>query len=51
MTSLLDTLKETDLRVAFSEVFKSATGRESLDPATLKNVYSCVSTVSEPIPA
>src|SRR5439155_27093767 len=36
MTSLLDMLKETDLRVTFSEVFKSATGRESLDPATLQ---------------
>ena len=44
MTSLLDImLKETDLRVAFSEVFKSATGRESLDPATLqKRLLLCL---------
>jgi hypothetical protein len=34
MTSLLDMLKETDLRTDFSKAFKSATGRESLDPAT-----------------
>src|SRR5260370_32182390 len=42
MTSLLDMLKETDLRVAFSEVFKSATGRESLDPATLQKRLLCL---------
>jgi TnpA family transposase len=43
MTSLLDMLKETDLRVAFSEVFKSATGRESLEPATLqKRLLLCL---------
>jgi hypothetical protein len=43
MTSLLDMLKETDLRVAFSQVFKSATGRESLDPATLqKRLLLCL---------
>ena len=36
MTSLLDMLKETDLRTDFSKAFKSATGRESLDPATLQ---------------
>ena len=43
MTSLLDMLKETDLRVAFSAVFKSATGRESLDPATLqKRLFLCL---------
>jgi hypothetical protein len=43
MTSLLDMLKETDLRVAFSAVFKSATGRESLDLATLqKRLLLCL---------
>ena len=43
MTSLLDMLKETDLRIGFSEVFKSATGRESLDPATLqKRLLLCL---------
>jgi hypothetical protein len=36
MTSLLDMLKETDLGLGFSKAFKSATGRESLDPATLQ---------------
>jgi hypothetical protein len=40
MTSLLDMLKETDLR---TEAFKSATGRESLDPATLqKRLLLCL---------
>lgn len=43
MTSLLDMLKETDLRIGFNEVFKSATGRESLDPATLqKRLLLCL---------
>jgi TnpA family transposase len=43
MTSLLDMLKETDLRIGFSGVFKSATGRESLDPATLqKRLLLCL---------
>ena len=36
MTSLLDILKEADLRVGFTEVFKSATAWESLDRATLR---------------
>jgi TnpA family transposase len=43
MTSLLDMLKETDLRTGFSKAFKSATGRESLDPATLqKRLLLCL---------
>lgn len=36
MTSLLDMLKETDLRVGFTAVFKSATAWENLDRATLQ---------------
>ncbi len=36
MTSLLDMLKETDLRVHFSDAFRSATAFESLDRATLQ---------------
>jgi TnpA family transposase len=36
MTNLLDILKEADLRVGFTEVFRSATAREHLDRATLQ---------------
>jgi TnpA family transposase len=36
MTSLLDVLKETDLRVGFSEVFHSVASREMLDRITLQ---------------
>lgn len=36
MTSLLDMLKETDLRVLFSDAFRSATAFESMDRATLQ---------------
>jgi hypothetical protein len=36
MTSLLDILKETDLRVGFTEVFRSATAREHLERAALQ---------------
>jgi len=36
MTSLLDMLKETDLRVHFSDAFRSATAFESMDRATLQ---------------
>jgi TnpA family transposase len=36
MTSLLDMLKETDLRVNFSQHFKSVSSRESLDPKVLQ---------------
>jgi TnpA family transposase len=36
MTSLLDVLKETDLRVGFSEVFHSVASREILDRTTLQ---------------
>ena len=37
MTSLLDVLKETDLRVGFSDVFKSLGTREVLDRETLQH--------------
>lgn len=37
MTSLLDVLKETDLRVGFTEVFKSLGTREMLDRSTLQH--------------
>jgi hypothetical protein len=37
MISLFDILKETDSRTDFSKAFKSAAGRESLDPSTLQN--------------
>ena len=36
MTSLLDVLKETDLRVGFSEAFHSVGSREMLDRTTLQ---------------
>ncbi len=36
MTSLLDVLKETDLRVSFFERFKSSADRETLSPETLR---------------
>lgn len=36
MTSLLDMLKETDLRVHFTEQFKTDATREHLDPGTLQ---------------
>ena len=36
MTSLLDMLKETDLRIRFSDAFRSATAFESMDRATLQ---------------
>ena len=36
MTSLLDVLKETDLRVGFSEAFHSVASREMLDRTTLQ---------------
>jgi hypothetical protein len=43
MTPLLDMLKETDLRVGFTEVFTSATGREHLDRITLqRRLLLCV---------
>ena len=43
LTSLLDMLKETDLRTDFSKAFRSATGRESLDPTTLQKriLHAC----------
>ncbi len=37
MTSLLDVLKETDLRVGFTEAFKSLGSRENLDRETLQH--------------
>jgi hypothetical protein len=36
MTSLLDILKETDLRVGFTSHFRSVSSRETLDRATLQ---------------
>lgn len=43
MVSLLDMLKETDLRVGFSREFKSTASREALDPATLqKRLLLCL---------
>jgi TnpA family transposase len=36
MTSLLDVLKEADLRLGFTQHFKSAATREALDPDTLR---------------
>jgi TnpA family transposase len=43
MTSLLDVLKETDLRVGFTEQFASASSREQLDRATLqKRLLLCL---------
>ncbi|MHB1654654.1 MAG: hypothetical protein ACYCVD_19715 [Desulfitobacteriaceae bacterium] len=36
MTSLLDILKETDLRVSFTEKFKTVANREILDRETLQ---------------
>jgi TnpA family transposase len=43
MTSLLDVLKETDLRVGFSEAFHSVAAREMLDRATLQpRVLRCL---------
>jgi hypothetical protein len=36
MTGLLDMLKETDLRVGFTEVFKGLGSRETLDRRTLQ---------------
>ena len=36
LTSLLDVLKETDLRVNFTEQFQTAVSRENLDRATLQ---------------
>jgi Tn3 transposase DDE domain len=36
MTSLLDVLKETDLRVGLTPLFTSATGHETLDRETLQ---------------
>ncbi len=43
MTSLLDVLKETDLRVGFTEDFKSVASRETLDRTTLqKRLLLCL---------
>lgn len=36
MTSLLDILKETDLRIGFTEAFQRVAGRTILDPETLQ---------------
>ncbi|NER28184.1 MAG: Tn3 family transposase [Symploca sp. SIO1C4] len=43
MTGLLDMLKETDLRVNFTQHFKSVATRENLDPQILqKRLLSCL---------
>lgn len=43
MTSLLDMLKETDLRVNFTQHFKSVSSRENLDPKVLqKRLLICL---------
>jgi len=43
MVNLLDMLKETDLRVGFSQEFKITASRETLDPATLqKRLLLCL---------
>jgi hypothetical protein len=43
MTSLLDMLKEADLRVGFTKHFASVAGKEQLDPATLqKRLLLCL---------
>ena len=43
MTNLLDMLKETDLRVNFTDQFKSATTRENMDRETLqKRLLLCL---------
>jgi TnpA family transposase len=43
MNNLLDILKETDLRLGFSELFKSATVRENLDrPVLQKRLLLCL---------
>jgi TnpA family transposase len=43
MTSLLDMLKETDLRVNFTQHFKSVSSREAIDPKVLqKRLLICL---------
>jgi hypothetical protein len=43
MTSLLDLLKETDLRVNFTQHFKSVSSREAIDPKVLqKRLLICL---------
>ena len=43
MTSLLDVLKETDLRVDFTHSFTGTGTRTALDRASLNGACSCVS--------
>lgn len=42
MTGLLDILKETDLRVGFTQYFQTSGTRERLDRDTSKSDYCCV---------
>jgi hypothetical protein len=42
MTSLLDMLKETDLRTDFSKAFKSATGREWRRQISGHGAHACL---------
>ncbi|STU16849.1 Uncharacterised protein [Klebsiella pneumoniae] len=51
MTSLLDVLKEADLRIGFSDHFKSVADRENLDRQAFSNVYCFAFTVWGPIRA
>jgi len=51
MTSLIDILKETDLRVGITPEFASSTSHEALDPETLQRRYCCACTDSAPMPA
>jgi len=48
MTSLLDVLKETDLRVGFTEVFKSLSSREQIGIPALSNTTWATRTSSTP---
>lgn len=51
MTSLLDVFKETDLRVRFTDAFRSATARENLDRKCSRNACCLPSTDWDRMPA
>ncbi|VTN46312.1 transposase Tn3 family protein [Klebsiella pneumoniae] len=42
MTSLLDVLKEADLRIGFSDHFKSVADRENLDRQSLQATFTAL---------
>ena len=50
MTSLLDMVKETDLRLGFTEALKSPTAYETLDRSVLQPACCSACTASAPIP-